>query len=370
MPEPEAPLLNEILESALVKVTANATAFGHKVPTFGNPHTGRYLLSPHVNDWSSGYWAGLLWLTFVATGNPAIRTLGREFLEPFRARLEKRVRLGVDIGPVYLLGARANHQLSADPAARELALRAADELLGFYRIQHKCLLSAEAVRGSLLQIDTLMSLPLLWWAQALTGDSRYGEAALHHADTTLTRLLRPDGSVHAAQWPDGTPETLFGFRPGSVWARGQAYAIYGFTLAAEWTGEQRYISAALHAARYFMGALPETAVPNWDFDGEAPRLSDSAAAAIAAGGMLRLARITAAYGREWLMAAAQQLMIALIANCLETVPNAQGLLRHGVWDWPARMGVDSYVIAGDYFFVETLLALQNRAPDFWGLVGY
>jgi len=30
------------------------------------------------------------------------------------------------------------------------------------------------------------------------------------------------------------------------------------------------------------------------------------------------------------------------------------------------LGLDAYFICGDYFFLEALLALYEKAPDFWG----
>jgi unsaturated chondroitin disaccharide hydrolase len=188
--------------------------------------------------------------------------------------------------------------------------------------------------------------------------------------------LRPDGSAFHLMAYDGSsgaligPQTTRAFNAETLWARGQAWAIYGFALAAEWTGETRYIEAATRAAARFMAELPTDGLPSWDLrlPPEADHLIDSSAAAIAAGGMLRLAAITAAHGRERLMASAYKLLEKLVTRCAEDRPEGEGLLRHGVYDMRRPLsGVDAYTVFGDYFYLETLLSVLGSAPDWWGL---
>jgi len=46
--------------------------------------------------------------------------------------------------------------------------------------------------------------------------------------------------------------------------------------------------------------------------------------------------------------------------------NAQGLLRHGTNNAPARRGLEQYTLFGDYYLLEMLAGFQNASVDFWG----
>jgi unsaturated chondroitin disaccharide hydrolase len=117
-----------------------------------------------------------------------------------------------------------------------------------------------------------------------------------------------------------------------------------------------------------MAELSPDGVPWWDLrlPEQAPRHLDSSAGAIAAGGMLRLARLDGGDERNEFHGSARALLNSLMRRCFETRPEAQGLLRHGALHVPKGRGVDAYLIFGDYFFLEALLALEGKAPDFWG----
>jgi unsaturated chondroitin disaccharide hydrolase len=42
------------------------------------------------------------------------------------------------------------------------------------------------------------------------------------------------------------------------------------------------------------------------------------------------------------------------------------LLRHGALHVPKGWIPDGYLIFGDYFFMEALLTIAGKNPDFWG----
>ena len=87
---------------------------------------------------------------------------------------------------------------------------------------------------------------------------------------------------------------------------------------------------------------------------------------ITAAGLLRLARLEGTAEAAVWRQQAQQLLDGLTVCCLETDPEAQGLLRKGTYHAHKAWGVEAYFICGDYFFLEALLPLEGRALDFWG----
>ena len=229
----------------------------------------------------------------------------------------------------------------------------------------------DTTKGGQIIADTMLNLPLLFWASEQTGDPRYHEAAYHHARLSRQYLIREDGSsFHTYFFNQETGEPIAGrthqgFSDDSCWARGQAWLIYGFALAAQWCDEPQFLEAARQTAVYFLSQITCRQNPVWDFRLPATETPyrDSSAAAIAACGLLRLAELS---DDRHLRADAEALIAALVDHCLETDPAGQGLLKHGALHVPKGWAPDDYLIFGDYFFLEALLTLEGKNPDFWG----
>ncbi len=363
------------LEAALERIRQHHRAFDNRFPTIGEGSAYKLTENDH---WLAGFWTGLLWLAYVATGDQDLRHHAEALLPSFQERLEKQVHINHDLGFLFTLSARAQWQVTGHRGARDLALRAARDLLQRFRPQGRYIQAWGAVgdpqEGGRMIVDTMMNLPLLFWATKETGDSKYQDAAHQHAETSLRYLLRTDGSTYHTFFLDQEtgaplgPRTHQGYADDSLWARGQAWAINGFALAAEWCREQRFLDAAARAASRFMAELPADLVPTWDLrlPEDASKYRDSSAGAIAASGMLRLAGLDFENKHGEFHHAAHTILSALVSHCLETKPEAQGLLRHGTYHAHKGWGVDAYFICGDYFFLEALLMLEGRAPDLWG----
>lgn len=349
-------------------------AFGDRFPTYGSGTC--YQLSPNDN-WLAGFWTGLLWLAYAGAGDDTLRTQAETLLASFEHRLDNGVHITHDLGFLFTLSARAQWHLTRDGAARDLALRAARELLARFRPRGRYIQAwgpvGDPTEGGRTIIDTMMNIPLLFWAADEIGLPRMHAAARDHAHTTARHLLRPDGGTYHTFYFDQRtgeplgPSTHQGYADDSLWARGQAWAIYGFAVAAAWCPDDKFASIALAAADCFMAELPEDGLARWDFrlPASAPCYPDSSANAIASAGMLRLADQLAGAERDRVVAYAHRLLGVLLDECLETAPAAQGLIRHGTYHAIKQWGVDEYFICGDYFFLEALLWLDGKAPDFW-----
>jgi unsaturated chondroitin disaccharide hydrolase len=364
-----------LLEDLLDRIQRQHRSFGDRFPTVGKGT--RYTLSEN-NNWLAGFWTGLLWLAYAVTRDEDLREHAESLLFTFRDRLAERVHITHDLGFLFSLSARAQWQMTDDEKAQHLALQAAGELAGRYRPAGRYIQAwgkvGDSIEGGRTIIDTMMNLPLLFWASEQTGDPSYHAAALAHAETSRQYLLRPDGASYhtfffdqASGQPLG-PRTHQGYADDSLWARGQAWAIFGFAVAADWCQDESFLDASQRAARRFVAELPPNGIPTWDLrlPGDAPRYRDTSAGAIAASGLLRLARLVPAAERDEFRHAALALLDALVANCRETRPAGQGLLRDGTYHAHKGWGVEEYFICGDYYFLEALLALETDAPDFWG----
>lgn len=364
--------IDPVIDQTLLRLRRLAQKDNRRFPNYGEAN--RYVWAENKN-WLAGFWPGLLWLAYHATGDDLFRKQAAALLPTFAERLDQQIHITHDLGFLYTLSARAQWHLTGSRAARDLALRAAADLLGRYREPGRYIQAWGAVgaadEGGRIIADTMMNLPLLFWAAAETGDKRYRQAAENHTRHSIKHLLRPDGSSHHTFFfnqdtgePDH-PATHQGFSDDSWWARGHAWLIYGFALAAHWCENDEFLDAARRSAHAFFNALPDTKVPLWDLrlPADAPTYQDSSAGVIAACGMLRVARLS---GDKQMRQYAEILIQALLETCLEEDPQGEGILRHGALHIPKMWAPDDYLIFGDYFFVEALLTLTNDVPDFWG----
>jgi unsaturated chondroitin disaccharide hydrolase len=115
------------------------------------------------------------------------------------------------------------------------------------------------------------------------------------------------------------------------------------------------LAVARRNADHFLDRLPDTFITPWDFDvPEGPhRIADSSAAAIAASGLWNLAELT---GSERYRHASLKLLDVLLTDefMAWSTPRWEGVLKHGVYHFHKKLGVDESVMWGDFFLLEAV----------------
>ncbi|MCG8350208.1 MAG: glycoside hydrolase family 88 protein [Chloroflexales bacterium] len=337
----------------------------------------QWALSRLIGDWwTSGFWPGMLWLLFRKRQETKLMELAIEAEDELERVIcsEEFYGLHHDVGFQFQPTAVMRYKLTGDATARRRALLAAALLMSRFNIAGNFI---EAWNGASRQemaiIDTLMNLPLLFWTAEETKQPRFRHVAQAHAATALSLFMRPDGTTHHVWRFDrvsGKPIEPMGgqgYAPTSTWSRGQAWSIYGFTLAYRYTSTNAYAMAAQRIADSFIAALSPENVPPWDF--HAPEAStaprDSSAGAIAASGLLELARVLPNGGAVYHQAACN-LLQALCVHCRAwDDPSQDGLLLHATGNLVTNRDVDVSLIYGDYFFLEALGKLQGFTETCW-----
>lgn len=367
------------LREALERIDRRLTRY---VDTFPAPATEglRYAAIPN-EDWTAGFWTGKLWLAYETTGDRKYRLAAERQLPSYRKRVRERIAVDThDFGFLYSLSAVAAYKTTSDAEARETALGAAALLAERYFpeagiIQAWGDLADPEQRGRMI-IDCLMNLPLLYWASAETGDGRYAEIAHRHAKQSAKYLVREDGTSYHTFYMDpvtGEPRygnTHQGYADDSCWARGQAWGIYGFMLSYAYTRDETFVRAAKRLADYFLTRLPEDGIVYWDLvftDGH-DQERDSSAAAIAVCGLLELAERLPLLDpdRTRYGAAAVRMLTALVERYTTAgIPDADGLLLHGVYNKPRGWGIDESTVWGDYYYLEALVRLRGDWRSYW-----
>jgi unsaturated chondroitin disaccharide hydrolase len=337
---------------------------------------GRYAPVP-ADWWTSGFWPGALLLIYQRTHEPGLLELARVAEDELDRAITSDLLYGLhhDVGFQFMPTAVARYKLTHDADARRRGVLAAALLMSRFNPAGNFIeaWNGERARGMAI-IDTMMNLPLLFWAAEETGELRYRNVAEAHAQTAITHFVRPDGSTHHIvrfNQKTGEPTERLGgqgYAPDSCWSRGQAWGLYGFTLAYRYTQNPVYLTTAQKLADSFLGALPPSLVPPWDFrapDADtAPR--DSSAAAIAASGLLELAHALPDQTGAAYQEAALCLLQALVEQCAAwDRPGEDGILLHATGALPNNRDIDVSLIYGDFFFLEALGKIHGATETCW-----
>lgn len=344
---------------------ANMQKFGEDFPSACATNS-KYRIKKN-DDWTNGFWTGMLWIAYEYTGDEAFKELAMKNIKSFEKRLDEHFILDHhDIGFLYSLSVYAGYRLTGDESIKKLVIRSADVLLN--RFQEKGgFIQAWGKLGQeneyRLIIDSLLNLPLLYRASQLTNNPIYAQKADIHYKNVIKNIVREDFSTYHTFYFDkqtGKPShgaTHQGFSDKSCWARGQAWAILGIPLnirvsGREFSNEERVLHNNI--IDYFEKHLPRDKMPYWDLiftDGsDQPR--DSSALAITACGMLEIGNINRA--KE---------MICVLKELASSDADKQseGMLLHGVYAYSHGKGIDEPNLWGDYFYMEALYRLLK--PD-------
>jgi unsaturated chondroitin disaccharide hydrolase len=327
-------------------------------------------------DWCAGFFAGMMWLLAEHFGDQDWRRQAEHYsslLEP-----KQHDRNVHDLGFIFLNTYLPWYRMTGEPRFNEVLITAGRTLALRFNQAGRYLRSFVAPES--LFIDIMMNVPLIFYAARASGDLALEEVARAHCDTTNKTLVRADGSTaHEGIFDLDTglflrQTTHQGLRADSAWARGLAWSLYGFSTVFSYTGRDRDLDVAMRNADCYLARCPEGLIPPWDFDIPAgpDRIDDSSAAAIAASGLWDLANLVEP--REPARADRYRNATLTILDSLASdrylawnTPGWEGVLKHAVYHFNKRLGVDESVIWGDFFFLEAarkvLRGEGKRNPD-------
>jgi unsaturated chondroitin disaccharide hydrolase len=226
-------------------------------------------------------------------------------------------------------------------------------------------------------IDNMMNLELMFEASLLSGNSKYRDIAIQHAETTMKNHYRDDYSCyHVIDYDTITgavldKATCQGFTDESAWARGQAWGFYGYVLCYRYTEDDKFLKFAENIAGYILNHknLPEDMIPLWDYnvpdEGKVPEWKylaadypeiprDASAAAITASALYELS--TYSVNKQEYTAAADKMLNSLLSPDYLAVhgKNKYFVLNHSVGSIPHNAEIDVPLVYADYYLLEAM----------------
>lgn len=316
-------------------------------------------------DWTSGFFAGNLWQLYRLTGNEAYKNQAEKWT-PF-SKKESLNHNSHDVGfKVYCSYGEAL-KVENKQEYKDVIIKGAETLCTRFNAKVGAIRSwdfSKEIWDYPVIIDNMMNLELLFEASKLSGNKKYQEIAIQHANTTLKNQFRADNTCYHVIDYDPTTgavrkkTTLQGYNDDSVWARGQGWAVYGFTMSYRYTKDPAYLKQAEATAKFFINNknLPEDGIPYWDFNDPAIPNSarDVSAATVMASALYELYGYTK---NKSYLAFADKIMASLNSDKYILGDAVQGpfILDHSTGNWPKHDEIDEPIIYADYYFIEALL---------------
>lgn len=329
------------------------------------------LVTTNSGWWCSGFAPGSLWYLYEYGKSDALLNAARNYTA--RIEKEKYNRGTHDLGFMLYCSFGNGYRLTGDTAYRSVMLTGAESLASRFNSKTGCIQSWGSNQKWQFPVivDNMMNLEFLFWASKVSGNPKYRDICISHADVTMKHHFRPDySSYHVVSYDtiSGQPEkknTHQGFADESAWARGQAWGLYGYVVMYRETNDAKYLEQAKHIADFMLNHpnMPADKIPYWDFNApDIPNaLRDASAGAITASALIELSGyVDPALAKTYLDVAETQIRtLSSPEYFAEKGTNGNFILKHSVGHLPGKSEVDVPLTYADYYYIEALLRYQS-----------
>lgn len=327
-------------------------------------------------DWTSGFYAGTLWYLYDLSEDDKWKDRALEYtvkldsVQYYTGNHDIGFMMESSFGKAIEFAGKKEFEKVIVQSAKSLATRFREKA-GIIQSWDSKVHFKEGMWECPVIIDNMMNLELLFHATKLTGDEKYANIAIRHADNTLKNHFREDNSsYHVVDYNIETGEVIKktthqGYADDSDWARGQTWGLYGFTSMYRFTKDEKYLKQAIKVAEFIKNHpnMPKDQVPYWDYDVEvtATTSRDASAAAIAASGLLELQKYVDAEKSAEYLAWAKQILESLSSSSyLAKVGTNKGfILEHSAGVIPYGKEIDVPLNYADYYYLEALSRLKS-----------
>lgn len=318
--------------------------------------------------WCSGFFGGALWYIYEYSKEDRWKEAAHRWT--MAVEEEKHNKRTHDLGFMLYCPFGNGYRLTQNDTYKDIMLVGAESLASRFD-QNVGLIKSwndwnkyPGVYDYVVIIDNMMNLEFLFWASKVSGDKKYYDMSIIHADNTIKNHFRDDYSSYHVICYDSdngdvvAQKTAQGYADESAWARGQAWALYGYIMTYRETQDKKYLEQAEGIAEFMINHpnLPADKVAYWDFDTpDIPNAEkDVSAAAIMASALLELSSTT---NNNDYFTVAEDILVSLSSAAYRAKlgENHNFILKHSVGNKPSGTEVDTPIIYADYYYLEALL---------------
>ncbi len=341
----------------LKKIDRNIEKFGQNYPSACTTEQ-RYRIKLN-DDWTNGFYIGMILIAYEYSQEEKYLEYAKALTENMMKRLDDNYVVDHhDIGFLVLPSITALYRLTNEQKYYDYTILAADILCKRYHHDSKFIQawgSMDDDEEYRLIVDSLINLPLLYWAYNQTKDEKYKEIYDNHFLSVVNNGVRDDfTSYHTYYFNRQTKKPVFGkqqqgYSENSCWARGQGWILLGTMLYDQQENSQLARKIFKGCSDYVLQKTVDDKIPYWDydFDKNSNQYHDSSAAAINALSFIYAQGIDSQYASE----VTKALLDDYITKENE---NYEGLITKGLYAYRQTKGIGESNLWGDYYFMELL----------------
>lgn len=349
----------------MLKANTNTTRFPQSIKKNGT-------LDTRTSEWwCTGFFGGSLWYIYEYTKDDKWKKAAHKWT--MAVEKEKHNTTTHDLGFMLFCPFGNGYRLTNNEKYKKIMLTGAESLSSRFSEKVGLVKSWDDWRkyNYTVIIDNMMNLDFLLWASKISGNKKYYDISITHADNTIKNHFRKDNSsYHVVCYDKDNGKviakiTAQGAADESAWARGQAWGLYGYTMMYRETGLKRYLQQAEKIAKFIINHpnLPKDKIPYWDFN--APNIPneerDVSAGTIMASALLDLSALT---NNKNYFNVAEEMLVSLSSAAYKNKlgENHNFLLKHSVGSKPEGTEVNTPIIYADYYYLEALLRYDKTKP--------
>ena len=328
-----------------------------------------------INWWTNGFWGGIMWLLYQDTKEERYADIARSCERKLEKCFDGFYGLHHDVGFMFMPTAVTDHRITGNEQARRTALHGANLLAGRFNPVGKYIrawndLPNEDTRGWAI-IDCMFNISLLYWASRESGDPRFKQIAMIHADSVMKYFIRKDGSsIHIGEFNPETGEFIKerggqGYGEGTAWTRGQGWALYGFVNSYANSQKEAYLDTAKRVAHYCIANIPDNGIIPIDFrQPKDAAWEDSCGACVIAGGLLELSKYVPEAETDIYVRPAEKILKAITENRADFGRGCDAIVQNCSAAYHDKRHHFTMVYA-DYFYIEAMYKLKGIGELMW-----
>ena len=325
------------------------------------------------NLWWSGFWGGIIWLSYEYTNDYKIRCYGERITESVYHRIRKSGMGHNDIGMFVILSCIADLRICRNKLAKEIVVEAADSLLTRYNKKHHILSSFGFEKDNdvlTLKITGMLNVLLLKYAYNFTGNIKYKEAFQHTVNLIISHNILPDGMTYFNTYFDKVSGEAIDTRvPYIIWedggkrTRSYAWALYALANLYSMTHDKFYAERFDKVFEYVKSLCQGDNIFYPEFVEEGP--IDTVSPAIMVGAIAEMVRNDEiSDAKKYAQMAARLLNILVDKYSVKAEDHSDGLL-YGAHLFKVTTNSKQSVILSDYFYFEALLNSVCKRDSYW-----